>query len=186
MRFASPYAAGHGDPHFGRFHLEAENIVSNGGFETNTDGWMAASSATVEQSSEQAHSGDFSLKVTQQGSTTFEGADNPTTPTIIGKQYTGSVYVHAPAGAALRLRMLDLSSSSVLATVSFTGIGDWQRVAATATAIGETTRIQVLNNGSAKAITYYLDDAQVEVGPFATPYIHTDGAAAGRIATRYG
>ena len=46
------------------------NIVTNGGLETNTTGWVAQGTNTIARSTEQARSGAASLKVTYQNAAT--------------------------------------------------------------------------------------------------------------------
>jgi len=163
----------------------ATNLVTNGGFETNTAGWIAVSSGeTVTRDTTVFKFGTASGRVSTPGSTAFEGMQYATTTTAAAT-YTGSCWVRAPEGATMRIRLRQTSApATVIATTEFVGTGDWQHVSVTGAAIDTSTNVQVITNLSAQEITYYIDGVQVESGSIATPYIETDGSTESRTAGR--
>lgn len=155
-----------------RFEEGTTNLVSNPSFETGITGWGAVSPGndTMTQETDEAAVGDASAEITCAGVTSFEGRGISFT-TVISTAYTGSLHVKAPVGAALRLRLVDQGSGTVLVTTSFVGTGAWQRVICTAAATGTTTNLQILKNGgAAQVVAFRIDAAQAEAKARATSY----------------
>lgn len=167
------------------------NLVTNGGFETNTTGWVKVGTNTIAVSAEQAWSGAQSLKATYQDSTTL--AQYAITLTAVA--YTASCYLYIPAaydGLAPRLERVGFTGAAGPVFVSADlGVRDaWQRLelAAFVPAAGDLDGAININAAAGPPTAgkfLYIDDAQVELGSIATPYIHTDGATASRTGLKW-
>jgi len=171
----------------------ATNLVTNGGFETNTAGWAASSNYVISRSTEQYKFGAASLKSVFPASSTGTGpAVFAITLTAAG--HAGSMWVYVPSdydGGALAVEFLNFGSPTVAstrATVNLSLRDQWQRLTVTITpAAGDLLGDFRLTIDGALPTTgraVYVDGVQVETGSVATPYIETDGATAARSAAR--
>ena len=92
--------------------------------------------------------------------------DSPDTvaSTVAGARYVASAWVRAPAGRAVRLRLRELSGSTVVrATVTtVTGSGAWQQLLLTSAPTSGGTRLSVEALASlAKGAKAHVDDASL-------------------------
>jgi hypothetical protein len=165
------------------------NLITNGGFETNTTGWTSGlymvNVSTHARVNTEKKFGSWSLKVTTDGVEALEGAESSSgIAAISGQTYTASMWVKAPVGKALRLELYN-SGAGGISFQQFTGTGAWQRVTttgvATTTSLGVAIRLDFAAQG---VFDFYIDGVQLEERPFATPYIHTDGGIVTRSAGR--
>ena len=167
------------------------NELTNGGAETNTTGWVKAGTNTLDRSTEQAHSGAASFKATYQDSTTM--AQYAITLTAVA--YTASCWMYIPTaydGGAPRLERVGFvgATGNTNAEASLATRDAWQRVvlADFTPASGDLAgaiQVNVAAGVPTAGRFIYIDDAQVELGVVATPYIHTDGATASRPALKW-
>lgn len=180
-----------GESSFGTWEAST-NLVTNGGFETNTTGWSAGSRFTIARSTEQAKFGGASCKatvaITDAGTgwgSAFRGL------TITDVDHTQSVWIYVPSswtGGAIRLEVADLTGvSGTTTTAANLALRDqWQRLSHTFNpdAADLLSTLRVVADNVKIGEFFYLDGWQVEAQPLATPYIHTDGATATRTAAR--
>ncbi|HSX19447.1 MAG TPA: fibronectin type III domain-containing protein [Candidatus Saccharimonadales bacterium] len=175
----------------------ATNLVANGGFETNTTGWIprTGTSTTIARNTTEHKFGAASVAVTTPGSADYESVANGTSSSgyytvSSSTAYTVSAWTKAAVGENTYVVWDELNSSGTYITSQFSsavvGNGGWQRVTLTATTNGSTARllIYVGHNTTHVASTFYVDGVQVETGSVATPYIETNGATASRSAGR--
>ena len=169
----------------------ATNVVTNGGLETNTTGWAAIGTNTIARSIEQAHSGAASLKVTYQDAASPMAAFQP--PLVITDDlYTFHYWVYVPAawdGGQIRIRngaTIGAFTGSTATDENYANmalVDQWQRISCVVNPdAGDLSgRLDVCAASAPTAGRFiYVDDAQVELGSVATPYIATDGASASR------
>lgn len=166
------------------------NLITNGGFETNVTGWNAPSGTnTFARSTEQAKFGSASGKATY--------IDNAQlaiwTATITAAIHTFSLWVYVPTaydGTGLRLEIAGFTSATgtLTALVDLAKRDQWQRVSTTFTPdagdVAGTFRLNEPGTAPTSGRFVYLDGAQIEAQPFATPYVETDGGTASRTAGR--
>ena len=161
------------------------NLVTNGGFETNTTGWATIGTGTaIARSTAVAKFGAASLLVTLGNSDTFDGAVFSGLTLTDATVYTFSAWVRTVTGSlAMRIIAVD-KTSTTLGTGTLTATTEWQRMSVTFTANANTPfQLRVIQQtGAASAAQYYVDGVQAEAQPLATPYVHTDGGTASRSA----
>lgn len=161
----------------------ATNLITNGGFETNTTGWVAwASGASIARVTTEAKFGSASLQVTvaDLGSRGTRYIASLSAATA----YTVSAWLKIPVGKTVGIYVYDTPVTSELVGVVSAGTGDWVRVSATFTsdADGGNHSIFIMTYGDNDAVVFYVDGVQCETGSIATPYIETDGGTASRVA----
>jgi len=149
------------------------NLVTNGGFETDTTGWLS-SNATLTRTTAEANFGSASLSAVLGA---YGSASIPIATTD-GQTYTASVYVKSGTGQPIKAFYAD-STYTIKAETDVSGSADWQRIVVSFTA-AETNSgfIYISDNGGATPYTIYIDGVQVELGAVATPYVETDGGTA--------
>jgi len=165
------------------------NLIANGGFETNTNEWVAiGTGTTIVRSTIEKYEGLASIEVDTPGTILNEGMQDAIGRNVtLGATYTMSGSIKAPVGATILIRFVQVGGAS-LASVTHIGTGIWERFSITGVFPSSGTaqaRPQIFTNTSIQNITYYLDALQFELGPTATPYISTDGAAASRPALKW-
>lgn len=174
----------------------ATNLVTNGGFETNTTGWAAQGTNTIARSAEQARSGAASLKVTYQNTAAPLASFQP--PLVITDAlHAFSVWVYVPAdwdGGQIKIRHGATIGGFVGSTATAEVHADmskrdqWQRISCIVDPdSGDLSgRLDVCAASAPTAGRFlYVDDVQVETGAVATPYVPTDGATASRPALKW-
>lgn len=194
-RYSSPVGLDHGArSHSGRFNLRRENRITNGGIETNTTGWFVSGTNTRVRSTEQAHSGAASLKITYNDAYTPMGYHSVT---ITDALHAFSYWVHVPTawdGGQIKIRHLTTGGfiGSVFTDEQYADMAlrdQWQRISCVVDpdAASLSGRLDICAASAPTVGRFiYVDDAQVEPGAYPTPYIHTDGATKTRVATRHG
>jgi hypothetical protein len=95
-----------------------------------------------------AHSGSCSAEVGRTGSTGdawLNDSPNSVASTAAGAVYTSSAWVRAPAGRRVKLRIRELSGSSVVRskTATVTGNGGWRQLAVTSARTSGGTSLSV-------------------------------------------
>jgi PKD repeat protein len=148
--------------------VSQQNLISNSGFESNTNGWTTNSSSVTLARVSGGHTGSWAARLTRTGSTagtcTLDDGQSSVKRTSAGT-YRASLWVKgATAGATLTLQLSELNGGTVLgsssATVTLTT--SWQQV---------TVSYQPTRTGSsldfaasvaavpAGAVAFFADDA---------------------------
>ena len=167
----------------------ATNLVTNGGFASNTTGWEGTG-GTIARYTAASEFGAASLRATVSVAADLAGARQTTSiAATTGTVITASAYlryVTATANVQLLIAEYDVAdgflrvggtSGSIALTSGFA------RSSVTVTLGASTTQIRVwaVTFGSQTA-DFLIDGVQAETGAAATPYIETNGAAATRAA----
>lgn len=168
------------------------NLVTNGGFETNTTGWSnGTTAATLTRITSDFHSGAASLQLE------ITGADGrgvtPYTPggDLPQSAFTASVMVkagNAEAEAKTCTLRLTTRPNNSATDFSVALTDDWQRISGSKTPAASQTELDVyvgIFSGGEEGDLVFVDDVQLEMLPYATPYIETDGAAASRTRSKW-
>ena len=153
---------------------EAQNIITNPGFETgDTSGWAAAGSATIAASTAQAHSGSYSCLVSNRTDNSQGLAQDLIGDLIHGQGLQISAWVRlenqASAGLGIGVLQTDDAGSSLI------GLGhgvlaydnQWVEISGTfgLTVTGTLTQLDLLFfcGEEDTAINYYVDDVSATV-----------------------
>jgi hypothetical protein len=153
--------------------IYAQNMVTNPSFENWTagqpDDWTTEDGITVEQGTEQVHSGDYSLKVnlttTTQADTDTQNTSFPVTP---GVDYTYSawIYDNDPAGRVTIVLHWEGASSTWTNQYS-EDLDSWQQISYSGTVPDGATALQVgfrfydVSAGWDGDALFYVDDAEI-------------------------
>ena len=165
------------------------NLLTNGGFETNTTGWAATGSNSLARSTEQAKFGSASCK----GTYGSAGAFGRFPLTLTAAEYTFSIWLYVPADYDGALVFISDNGDFVGATGTQLASADmnlrdqWQRLSFDISPVGGDLdgALHVRPSGAATVGKFiYFDGAQIELQPIATPYVETDGGTASRTAAR--
>lgn len=165
------------------------NLVTNGGLETNTTGWAGLiGTETIARVTSQAKFGAASLETITPGGVSYEGCRAGDYTVSPSTTYTASVWVKGSGGTLAFAAEERNSGVYVTQTAGgpFTPGSSWERKSVTFTTNSSTNRIRfkVYASGSIQALTFYVDGAQLEAQPLATPYVETNGGTASRSAAR--
>lgn len=173
----------------GRGYVQVTNLVTNGGFETNTTLWGGYANGflpvpTMTLDASKAKFGTKSVRIDTAAANANEGIISSPVAVAGLMAYTASAWVWAAAGQSIQLGMdwkvsgVFISSTNAVAT----GTGDWQQVAVTGTspvnANGVTITLYARNPGGPVATTIWADGVQLEIGSVAHAYVETNGAIA--------
>jgi hypothetical protein len=172
----------------------ATNLVTNGGFETNTTGWAKLGANTIARVNNDSEGiarmyGEHCLKVTYQDNATFAFFGI----TLTATDYAAGVSIYIPtAWDAPNIGFTLANFTGSTGTVSSADMGlldQWQRVTHTRLiAAGDLAGNLILQQFTSPPTAgrfFYIDGAQVEIGQVATPYIETNGAEDSRPRTRW-
>lgn len=157
------------------------NLISNGGFESNLNGWNdyqgRGSEARV---TTERQFGAASMQVT----CTTGGSDYGVFSQLgipLGTALVHSAYVKGEGTAIGKLIIIYIQSQSTW-THTYTLTGSWQRIDVYSGFSGSpvltTTQpinLFILQVGAVVGDVFYVDGVQLEVGNVATAYIETDG-----------
>lgn len=162
----------------------AMNLVTNGGFETNTTGWVRKSvDETLARVTTTSKFGSACAQITLAGVQSYEGlAGDQNLALVNGTVYTAGAWVWCESGT-LNLRIRIINSASVpIATTNFVATTTPQRVSVTVTATAGTPfEVEVLANG-AQTGKFWVDGVSCYASAIDMPYIETDGGTASRVA----
>lgn len=153
------------------------NIMRYGGFETGND-WKRNASATnpdsaaISRTTEQAHTGSYSLKVISQVFSGNNGAYSPTFTAQPNETITYSLYVLIPQGTARMKLSHRTASGSTGYTNEVTALASdrWQKVQIPYTNnTGEVVTMRAFFLAR-EVGSYYIDDIQIEKAATASRY----------------
>jgi hypothetical protein len=163
----------------GQFYIvlpqATENIHSNPSGEIDTTGYTAVGSgASVARVSDESYRGAWSIK-NLSGSTNTGGHYYGTKTLTSGRNYTFSAWVKGVLGQAYKIYIAS-TSGTALATTTFTGTGDWQRVEVSYLETSTSSRRFYItkNGGSTTSTALYVDASQIEALPYSTTYCDGD------------
>jgi len=167
----------------------ATNLLTNGGFTTNTTGWEGTG-GTIARITTDGVYGAACLEVTVTVADDIAGARRSAGEVVdAATQYTASLWLKASTGTptvsvyAVEYTALDAFVATNAAVGIELNTTTWQRIPVTFTTSGTTgiVRVYAATYGSQTA-TFKVDGVQLQTGASATPYIETNGAAATRAA----
>ena len=170
----------------------ATNLVTNGGCETDKDGWIAGGAGTTAtrittDSFFGAACGEVSTNggAGGRGLYLFDTDGSSRFPVSASTAYTCSAWAKSVSGSLTLLIGMDWYNaggtyfSTTSATPSMTA--DWAQYSASGTSPATAAfAVPFVRINPAVAAIYHVDGVQLELGSIATPYIETDGAAATR------
>lgn len=150
------------------------NLVTNPSIEIDTTGFTAVGAGTaLSQELTDQRRGIYSLEVTPD-----TGNNDGVYYTIAlstTTQYTFSVDVKGADSIPYRLRIYDVTGTADLATLDFTGDGEWHRQEVTFTTTSHTShRLYIEKDTDAGTDVFYVDGLQVEALGYATTYCDGD------------
>lgn len=156
---------------------ETTNYILNPAFRYDTTGWTAAGS-TLTRVLDQARWNIASMKVVTNGAALREGCYYRVNALSgISDPITVSIYVRGNSGGErIHIRLIDnptgmewVSDHVILSSER------WQRIQVSGYITGSNdVRLYVETDGAAKAITFFVDGAQMERKPYATTYCDGD------------
>lgn len=154
------------------------NLCTNGGFETNTTGWVGEANVSVAPDITWSKFGFRSVKITKlTNGVAGAGFTFNVSGLTIGVVYTISGWM---MGTATTCYLLCVGiGGSTPGAISSTP----KKVTFTFTATGTSHNVGVQTGGGLAGEIVFLDGFQIELGSIATPYIETDGGAATRDAS---
>ena len=167
----------------------ATNLVTNGGFETNTTGWEGTG-GTIARYTSAAKFGVASGRVEVTVAADLAGARQTTSiAAMTGTTFTASAWMrYTTVTANVQLIIVEYDVTDTFLRIGGTSgsvalTGAFARSSVTVTLGANTTQIRVwaVTFGSQTA-DFLVDGVQVETGAIATPYIETDGGTVTRSA----
>lgn len=159
--------------------IRERSRVTNGTFNSNITGWAAVGSATPTQDTGIRREGAGAMKVVTTGGGANEGAGRSSSDAVSAStEYTISCFFRQEASGSVIIRaaeynaadsFLTSQSSSAIDLTTATGNDGWTHQTYTFTTGASTAgvRLQFLTSGTA-AITFYVDEAMLELGDTAT------------------
>jgi hypothetical protein len=148
--------------------LPPAELVANGGFEASLGGWKKSDKrTTLARSCIVAHSGSCSAQLgrTRTGNATLDDSPDTVASTTAGATYAASVWLRAPTGRSVTLRLRELRNGSLVRSnvVTVTGDGTWRQVALTSapTAGGTSLGVEVVASLTAGS-SAYVDDVSLK------------------------
>jgi hypothetical protein len=163
------------------------NLITNGGCETNATGWnVQPIGTTISRVTTAPKFGSAHLQVVTPGSGANEGAYHSFVAAgSVG--HTVSAWVRRSTGGSTTLRITVRSSAGALVAAGPDVVvgNTYVRLTLPNVALnnGTTYRLAVETSSTNQAATFYVDGAQAEAQPIATPYVETNGATAARTRT---
>jgi len=161
------------------------NLITNGGFETNTTGWAIGTAGTITRDTTKSKFGSASLKMVHSG---VGQANSPSFTITNTSTYTLSYWYYVPSGqtgvTSFETPFTGFSTSQDVFTPTF---NQWTRRTITLTANATTGQVGFRlfpDAGTTGGQFFYIDGVQVEQKAYATPYVETNGGAASRSAAR--
>ncbi len=146
-------------------------LVSNSGFEVTLSGWAGGNGrTTLTRTCVVAHGGACSAELGRTksgGDAMLDDSPDTVASTIAGASYVASAWVRAPAGRTVRLRVRELSGSSVVRSTVATSTGDgaWRQLLVTSAPTSSGTRLSVeILVSLAKGTKAQVDDVSLQRG----------------------
>ena len=143
-------------------------LVANPGFEAGTAGWTKSDKrTTLVRTCTVAHGGSCAgeLGRTRTGNAVLDDSPNTVSTTSAGATHTAVVWVRAPAGRSVTLRLRERRNSTTVRTsqVTATGTGAWQQLTlASAAASGGTSLSLEVVVSLVAGTTAQVDDVSLQ------------------------
>lgn len=160
------------------------NLLPNGGFDVNFDGWVAENGTGGRVTTEQLF-GDgcaYFVATTPSDSAGIRTTDYAEVAT--DDVVTSSCYIRSYASTQLSIRIAEYDSGDNFlrlggaVNAAFTDSGEYQRISVTATMGADTARIRVyINTWGSQTAEFRVDGAKVELGAVPTTYARRPVAA---------
>lgn len=148
------------------------NYILNPALRYETTGWTAAGS-TISRTLDQARFNYASLQVITNGVALREGAYYRVSAlTGISEPVTVSAYVRGNVGNELvHIRLINTAGKEWVSPVCSLRSDQWQRISVSGFSTGTNDlRLYVETDGTARAVTFYVDGAQMERKAYPTTY----------------
>jgi hypothetical protein len=164
----------------------ATNLVTNGGFETNTTGYNNVSIASLTRITTQQKFGVACGEVVTSNLVANEGAYHNFTATVAA--YSVSAFVRGSGGGTVRMAVRDNGGASAQTGSAVTLTSSWQRITLVTTNLTAATWRCYVETNAQQSITFQIDGVQAEIANSfgtvlkASPYVETDGGTATRTA----
>ena len=161
---------------------EIQNLLTanQSNAENNTSGFASYgvntfAGATLTRDSAEKWQGSYSLKVTTNGYSAWQGVNVNYQGAALSGDLTFSFYIKAPQGTPLRVKIYDNTNSNYPSgnALEFTASGNWERKSVTFTpsAGSGNLALQITLNNYDTATAYYIDGLQLEKGDEATAWV---------------
>ncbi len=143
-------------------------LVANPGFEAGLSGWSRSDKrTTLARVCTVAHGGSCSAELgrTRTGDALLDDSPNTVLSSAAGATYAATVWVRAPAGRTMRLRVREYRGGTLVRTSSVTATGDgtWrQLVLTTAAAAGGTSLSLDVLVSLVRGMTAQVDDVSLK------------------------
>ncbi len=165
------------------------NLVTNGGFENNTTGWIATTVAggtpSISSTAIDSKFGSHSMQLLSSTAGTLNAARYSST-FATSTTYTASAWIKVASGAGATnlLWLATYNSPQVTSQTALTADGKWHRYSVTFTTDSTSQTSDYLDvRVSGTPTTQYdirIDGVQLEQKSLATPYVDTNGSTATR------
>jgi hypothetical protein len=143
-------------------------LVTNPGFEAGTAGWTKSDKrTTLVRTCAVAHGGSCAAELgrARTGNAVLDDSPNTVSTTSAGATHTAVVWVRAPAGRSVTLRLRERRNSTTVRTsqVTVTGTGAWQQLtlASAAASGGTSLSLEVVVSLSA-GVSAQVDDVSLQ------------------------
>jgi endo-1,4-beta-xylanase len=152
--------------------VRAENLVANPGFESGIAPWFARGGETLTRTASDAHSGNWSLRVSDRGATWQGPALSLQALLEPGRSYRVSAWVKVAGDSAQPFRITvqktDDAGNRFLGVILSRGFADrWSQLVEVYehSAYGTLTRLDLFLEQPAPGVDFYVDDVVVEALP---------------------
>ena len=162
----------------------ATNNETNGGFETDTTGWIGLGGAVLARVTTTAKFGAASGQLVCSASNDGIQSSGPFGAFTGGNPYTMSAWVFADTGETVTVQWNEYDSGGsylgIAHSANVSGNGAWQQATIAATTNASFSKVGLFAYSASGAQTFYVDGIQFENGSIATPYIETNGGTSSR------
>ena len=153
----------------------ATNLITNGGFETNTTGWVEQGSTTTRVTTEHKF-GAAAAQIVTDNAGANEGPYHAFTGAAT-TVYSVSAWVRGFGGTVRIALWDDVAGKQASSPITLTPY--WQRITHVATTGAASVSFRVyIETDVQQNITFNIDGAQSERAGLPTPYVETDGGTA--------
>ncbi|MDV3426670.1 MAG: hypothetical protein LIR50_05705 [Bacillota bacterium] len=149
--------------------IGGRNLLNDSGFELGTITKSTVNSGTISITTEDKYYGNKSLKVVTSTSSTASGGCVICSNLVVGLKYTSTLWIKCTTGDSVNYRIMNSTWNTITSSSPTLVANTWTKLTLTFTATETSCKVGVLN-GTAKAITFYLDCIKVELGNMPTDW----------------